>query len=767
MSGRTLTSSLIVRLIDQVSAPARKIAGSLLGLQNTAARGVGGALERLSAAQSSNNRALEKARGGLVDAAAGYFALRGAIAAPVTEAVAFEAKLEDIAQKSDMSAEAVKKLGQQIKGISQATAQGVMAVGDTIDFLVGAGAKADDAVKMAGPIGKAATAYRASAEDLAKASFAVSDNLKVPADQLAYALDIMAQAGKEGAYELKDMAGDFPALTAGAQALGMTGTKAVADLSAALEVARKGAADGSIAANNMSNFMQKIVSKETIKNFKKFGIDVPKELKKAAKAGESPIEHMLGLINKITDGGKPEKIAALFGDKQVVEFIRPMLQNMEEYKRIREEALKASGVVEKDFQSRIQKSGAIMQRLKATTEILAITIGNALLPAISRVTDALVPLVTRLSDFAEKYPQVTTAIVGSLAGLIALRVAMAGAAFVGLSLRGALLSAAIGVTRVAAAAYRGAAGMVGLQSALAAMSGARYSGLAKTIDAFKGMALAVPGVSAIGAALSAVGAALATISAPVWGAIAVGVAAVAVAGSFLWKYWDRVTSVLSGVGRAIGEVLSPAIEAVRPALDFLAPVGEAIAAGWEKAKKVISDFGNWIGSFFQREVLSEDQKAQWENAGHDAAMRMVEAIKSAFSGLVQWAASIGSQIGSAIADGAISAVNRVKGWFGGGSSPTPDASAPPSGHRARGGSVWSGASYLVGEKGPEIFTPGKTGTITPNGHGGGAPQVHIAPGAIVIQGISDMAAASREAARMIGNDIARQLRGSHADLPAR
>jgi len=40
------------------------------------------------------------------------------------------------------------------------------------------------------------------------------------------------------------------------------------------------------------------------------------------------------------------------------------------------------------------------------------------------------------------------------------------------------------------------------------------------------------------------------------------------------------------------------------------------------------------------------------------------------------------------------------------------------GHRAVGGSVMRGASYMVGENGPEIFTPSTSGAITPHGLGG-------------------------------------------------
>ncbi len=42
-----------------------------------------------------------------------------------------------------------------------------------------------------------------------------------------------------------------------------------------------------------------------------------------------------------------------------------------------------------------------------------------------------------------------------------------------------------------------------------------------------------------------------------------------------------------------------------------------------------------------------------------------------------------------------------------------------SGRRAMGGPVMGGGTYLVGEKGPELFTPGTSGNITPNGAFGG------------------------------------------------
>ena len=49
----------------------------------------------------------------------------------------------------------------------------------------------------------------------------------------------------------------------------------------------------------------------------------------------------------------------------------------------------------------------------------------------------------------------------------------------------------------------------------------------------------------------------------------------------------------------------------------------------------------------------------------------------------------------------------------------------PSGARVHGGPVTAGSSFLVGERGPELFRPGRSGNITPNGQLGGGAAIII------------------------------------------
>jgi hypothetical protein len=83
------------------------------------------------------------------------------------------------------------------------------------------------------------------------------------------------------------------------------------------------------------------------------------------------------------------------------------------------------------------------------------------------------------------------------------------------------------------------------------------------------------------------------------------------------------------------------------------------------------------------------------------------------------------------------------------SNPHP-AGAPLDG-RAVGGSVMGRSSYLVGERGPEIFTPTTSGRITPNGLGGGS-------GMTVIVNVAGSVISEKDLAVSVRDNIAIMMR---------
>ena len=75
--------------------------------------------------------------------------------------------------------------------------------------------------------------------------------------------------------------------------------------------------------------------------------------------------------------------------------------------------------------------------------------------------------------------------------------------------------------------------------------------------------------------------------------------------------------------------------------------------------------------------------------------------------------------------------------------------------RANGGPVTGGRSYIVGERGPEVFTPGVSGSITPNHAIGGANvTVNVDASGSSVEGNTDQAA---QLGKMLGAAVQAEL----------
>lgn len=363
---------------------------------------------------------------------AAYVALRQ----PMAVAGDLEHHLARFGNTAGMTAEELEGVRHKIRAMSTEVLQSNEALLGGIDVLVGKGMEAPQAIAAIKDIGRAATATGASVEDMANLAFAAMSNLHIPADKLEKTLNILAQSGKEGGFELKNMAHEFPQLTAAAEQMGLTGTDAAASMGAALQVAMRGAADPSIAANNMANFLQKAKADETKRNFQKLGVDLEQALIDGAEAGKNPIETVMEQIaevtgadlNKAIEGafdvngnmvaGAADKISAnfrlgeLFGDRQVQDFLAPMLANYQEYMRIKQKSAAADGVIGRDFANMAKTYNESANRLGLAWDKLMGSVGKALMPAATWGMEKITGGVDALAELAEAAPHATFAVTG-------------------------------------------------------------------------------------------------------------------------------------------------------------------------------------------------------------------------------------------------------------------------------------------------------------------------------------------------------------------
>jgi len=323
---------------------------------------------------------------------------------PLNEAAAFQQQLLDIAGTAELTGASAFKFVDDAKTKYEAMALEIGQTSETIAAgagkMIAAGLDVKEVNASLKDIGEAATAANARFDDMAGVATSMMQNLKVPAADVRDALGALVAAGKLGSFELKDMAREFPNLTSQVSKFGVTGREAVNFLGSGLQVAMKGAADTSIAANNFSNFLAKALAPRTVKNFSELGVDIEKVMKDAATKGINPLEAMLSKVRQITgvsqteiDGymakakangltgaealsyvrnelekiGAAGKISEIFGDQQVLDFVVPALANVDTFKAIKEQVASATGAMtDADFET--QMKGLNVQK-RMLTEI--------------------------------------------------------------------------------------------------------------------------------------------------------------------------------------------------------------------------------------------------------------------------------------------------------------------------------------------------------------------------------------------------------------
>jgi TP901 family phage tail tape measure protein len=163
----------------------------------------------------------------------------------------------------------------------------------------------------------------------------------------------------------------------------------------------------------------------------------------------------------------------------------------------------------------------------------------------------------------------------------------------------------------------------------------------------------------------------------------------------------------------------------------------------------IADMAAGYGKALDFTVQLTEQQKQQKALADGIAGTVGEGMTSAFNALIQGSEDFGTSL-RRIASGVLidianqllrvfviqKAINALSGLFGGGGGGgggfAPGVSFNPSAFsmpslltRAKGGSVMSGQPYLVGERGPELFMPGRSGGIAPTGSFGGGVNVVV------------------------------------------
>lgn len=749
-----LTSSLVVRLIDQVTAPAKKVGKALLGLNDTATKG------RLTAAIDRNNQALDRARIGLADAAVGYYTLKNAIGAPVKAAMDFESAMADVRKVVDFpTPKAFEDFQQSLVDLSKRVPLSLNGLAQIAAAAGQAGIAGEDLIRFTEAAAKVGTAFDITADAAGDSMAKLMTGLGLTIDQTVLLTDSMNHLSNVQASSASDILDVVRRVGAQAKMFGFSAEQVAAFGSAMLSAG----AESDVAATSFRNMGNALTRGESAtkaqnKAFKRLGLDATKVAKKMQKDAVGTTVEVLEKLAALPAELRASVSSDLFGNE--ARALGPLLTNLDLVRKslgLVDNEAKYAGSSFREFEVRAKTFSNAVQVFDNRITALKIAIGAALIPVLNRLMETITPAIERFSDLVNQYPDLTGKVAAAVAGLVAFRIAVASLKFVGLLGRGGALSllsagitaigpAARGAAAVARGALTGIAGYFGTL-ALRARLATAATGAAPGVFARLGDAAIVAGrgVLALLNPLKLVrGAAILLRGALMFTGVGAVLAGIAAAGTLIYNNWEGLTSFFQGVGEGFMNALGPVTPLLEPIAKF--------------AGDIFSSISGLLGPL-------QTTNAEWKSWGETVGGVVGNAVRSIVEAIRDLVGLLGRAYQKAVDVG--NALKNAFTWGGGGGGEMPavDPNGNVTGHRANGGKVWPGGSFIVGDGGEEeIFTPKTGGTITPMSKAGGFAIEQIGPFNITS---TDPLAAGREVRKQVEEALLSLMRGAHSDMPAR
>lgn len=267
----------------------------------------------------------------------------------------------------------------------------------SVDGLVTAGLSLDVAARSAPTIAKTAKATGAAIDEVTQATVALISNLNFTPSNLERAMDMMVAGGKLGAFEVRDMAREFPGMAASAAKLGIQGERGLAMLVSMAQVVRQTTATGSEAATSLIDFMEKLASPDVGKNLKKLGVDVEKVFKDAKGDGVKFTKDMLQEIQRITQGD-PFKLAQIFGDKEARAAAAALLRDLGKLDEMIGQVANSTGEMGRDFEKQTKGAAAGIERMTAAWQTWLSVVSKGARPALDNMSNIIAKALEKDAD---------------------------------------------------------------------------------------------------------------------------------------------------------------------------------------------------------------------------------------------------------------------------------------------------------------------------------------------------------------------------------
>jgi TP901 family phage tail tape measure protein len=293
-----------------------------------------------------------------------------------------------------VSAEDAKQASAAILQMASVVGQSPKTLAEGLYYIASAGYSAKDSLILLGLSAKAAAIGNTTTEITANALTAAMKAFNVPASQANQIMDIMVRTVSTGKTEFQDYATVIGKISINAKQAGVTFKEANAAFATLTNVmpSSKQAADS-------LNALLQTSSRFSVLEARAKGLHLQFDLT-AYKSMN--LEQRLQYLKQIT-GGNTEEMSKLLGRQNAMAAATILgTDHFKGYNDALSNIGHSAGATDIAFQKTQQGFNQSTARVKASFDVLLITIGQQLLPTLTKIAQALVPVIMAFADWLNK-----------------------------------------------------------------------------------------------------------------------------------------------------------------------------------------------------------------------------------------------------------------------------------------------------------------------------------------------------------------------------
>ena len=409
------------------------------------------AIEETQRAQERLNRSVERGRrigeaqsqagSNLASSTAQLAAFGIPVAASVKAAMDFESAMAEVGKTVEFTAgNSLPKLGEELKQLSlqiPLSANELAAIAASGGQL---GVADKDLIGFTTTVAKMGVAFDMSADQAGDAMAKLSNVMQIPIKEIDRIGDMINTISNNSPAKAREMVAALSQVGSSVKSAGYSEQFSVGLTGALIAQGREASVTANAIESMITTFSTlDMATKRQIVGFNKLGINHNEFATKFKKDGQAATQEFFDLVNKLPTEERTGVVSSIIGLNysgdilSVANNTELLGKNIELLGTNADGTGKYLGSMNKEFDSISSTKANEVQLFKNNFNVLAITLGDALLPALSDAITAITPLIQSFASWAKQNPELIASTVKIVGGLLLAKVAFWGVSFAVLS----------------------------------------------------------------------------------------------------------------------------------------------------------------------------------------------------------------------------------------------------------------------------------------------------------------------------------------------